>query len=261
MNIKKTLFTSTLTVTLLLVGSVQKIGARTLIPSPTPADSVDTSPSPTPDLTATNSAVQNIKERVEKVKQTTDPTVKGMMTALRQQKFGIVGTIEKIVGSSLQIRTPKGDTRLAELDRDATLLKGQRPITREDMELNTPVIIMGFRQKDETLLIRRLIIADESILGAKRATVYGTVSSVTTKLLTLLSFRDGVQVSVPIHLSAKTVFLNMLNTAIKRTDMKLSDPAISIFSDLDTATASAQRVYSLSPKAIPTPSLLVPPSN
>ncbi len=210
-------------------------------------------PIPTPQ-SATDSAMINIKQRVEMVKQTTDPQVKGMMTALKQVKFGIIGTLDKIVGSTLQIQTPRGVVRLAELDRLAIVLKGTKLIAHEDIELNIPVIAMGFVQKDGSLLVRRLILSDDSLFGTKRATVYGKVSTITTKAVDIHSYQNGQPVTLSIKLGTKTSYLNTLGNTIKRTDIKPQDPVIAVFSD-EVATASASRVYSLSPAAIPSPSI------
>ncbi len=222
-------------------------------PKPTPG----TSPSPTPQ-TASDSAMINIKQRVEMVKQTTDPQVKGMMTALKQVKFGIIGTLDKIVGSTLQIQTPRGVIRLAELDRTAVVLKGSKPIAHEDIELNIPVIAMGFVQKDGSLLVRRLILSDDSLFGIKQAAIYGKVQSMTTKALNVNGFQNGQPTIISIKFGTRTSYLNTLGNTIKRTDIKPQDPVIAVFSD-EVATASAARIYSLSPAAIPTPSVVPVP--
>lgn len=227
--------------------------AHAASPSPSPTTAPSTQPQ-----TATDSAMKNIKERVEMVKQTTDPQVKGMITALKQPKFGIIGTLDKIVGSTLQIKTARGTLRLVELDHNAVILRGQRPVARGDIELNAPVIAMGFRQtEDDSLLVRRLILADESLFGTKRTSVFGKVDALTTKLLTLKTFYGKTAVTLPLKIAAKTTYFNTLNDAIKRTDIKVGDPVIAILPEGDVASVSAQRFYSLSPKAIPTPTVPV----
>lgn len=214
---------------------------------------------PTPNTTATDSAMKNIKERVEMVKQTTDPQVKGMINALKQSKFGVIGTLEKVVGSTLQIKTPSGIVRLAELDHGAVIMKGSKPVAREDIELNAPIIAMGFRQPDNTLLVRRLILADDTLFGSKRTSFFGKVTVNTTKAFNILTFQDGQSLSLPLKITTKTGFLNALDNSIKRTSIVQSDPVVAILPAGDIASVSAQRVYSLSSKAIPSPSMVPTP--
>ena len=218
-----------------------------------------TTPAPTTS-SATNSALKNIKERVEMVKQTTDPQVKGMIDSLKQSKFGVIGTLEKVVGSTLQIKTPSGLVRLAELDRGAVVMKGSKAIFREDIELNVPVIAMGYRQKDNSLLVRRLILADDTLLGTKRQSLYGKADTNTVKSIGLSIFQNGQPSHAFIKISAKTLFFNTLDNAIKRADIKSNDPIVAILPMGDIASVSAQRVYSLSPRAIPTPSTIPMPA-
>lgn len=208
---------------------------------------------------ASDSATKTmIKEQVEKAikQQATDPQVKGMVDALKTQKFGVVGTLEKIVGSSLQVRSVKGTLKLIELDRGAVIIKDSKQIAKEELELNVPVIVMGYRQNDDVLLGRRLIISDETIFGTKRATLYGRVKDITTKLLSILSFAKGGDVTVPIKISSTTTYLNTIGGSVKRTDIKANDPVIAVFADAQAGSASAKRVFTLSPAAIPTPSAI-----
>lgn len=220
------------------------------------------SPSPTAlpvttqDSEATESVKQNIKERVEKIRQTTDAEVKGMMEALKSEKFGIIGTLEKIVGSSLQVRSWRGALRVIELDKSATLLKGKTTVVKDDLELNSPVILMGLRDRDNTLIGKRLLLTDESIFPTKRTTIYGKLSAITTKDLTLTSRKDGSMQPVTVKLATKTVYLNSIDGVMKRTDNKPGDPLIVVLPPEVTATVSAIRVYNLAPHAIATPAPL-----
>lgn len=198
---------------------------------------------------ASDSAKSMIKEQVEKAikQQANDPEVKGMALALKSQKFGIIGTLEKIIGSMLQVRSPKGSLRLIELDRSAVILNQSRQITKEDLELNAPVIVMGYKQSDDTLLARRVVISDDSIFGNKRQSITGKLSDMNTKQITLSLQNAQGNIYQAVKYSAKTQFLNTLGMTIKRTDMKTNDQIVAIFNGEATASASAVRVYSLAP--------------
>lgn len=206
---------------------------------------------PTPEASSAGDIQQNVKDRIEKV--SSDPTVQGLMTAMRSPKFGIIGTLEKVVGSTLQIKTVKDATRVIELDKTAVLLKDNKPILREDVELNSPIVVMGFHNEDETFLGRRLVVADDTIFPDKRLTILGKINTVTTKAINVATRVNGQMQNADIKISTKTAYYNLLDTTIKRTDLKPSDAIVAIIPG-DDASASATRVYSLSAKAIPTPS-------
>lgn len=209
---------------------------------------------------ASDSATKSIiKEQVEKAlkQQANDPQVKGISESLRNQKFGVVGTLEKIVGSSLQIRSVKGTLRLVDLDRGAVIIRDQRQIAKEDLELNVPVIVMGYKQSDGTLLARRVVISDETAFGVKKASLYGTATEITAKAIGVQTFVKDKNTPFSIKLSNRTQFLNSLSSLIKRSDIKANDPLIAVFSESE-ASSAASKIYSLSPKAIPTPSATLP---
>lgn len=208
----------------------------------------------TTNQTATESVQLNAKERMDKLMKSPDPEVQGLVTQMQSTKFGFIATLEKIVGSSLQLQTVNGSQKIVELDKQAVLLKNQKAISRSDIELNSPIIIMGYLDTNGVYLGRRLIIADDTIYPAKRNTVYGTITSLTTKILSIATKTD-VGNSLDIKLTSKTTYFNTLGNTIKRTDLKLQDPIIAILPDGPIATASALRIYSLSPKAIPSPTI------
>jgi hypothetical protein len=215
--------------------------------SPTPLASI------APSTSASDSVKQNIKERVEKIKQTTDPAVNGLMTSLRSPKFGLIGTLEKIVGSTFQIRNFRGKVHVVEMDKTATLLKNQKTIKREEIELNSPVLVMGYRENDDLYLTRRLVITDDATMPSTNVTLLGKFISSTTKGIKMQTRINNELTDYDMKISAKTSFLNTLNSAIKRTELKENDMLVAILPD-NQSSSSAIRVYSLSSRAIPTPS-------
>lgn len=203
--------------------------------------------------TASPSALKNIKERVEKVMQTADPQIKGLVSNLKQSRFGITGSLEKIVGSTLQIRNTKGQLRVAELAPDAVLLKGTKPITREELELNSPAIIMGLRGDDQSLQVRRLVILETTPIDPQRLTLFGKVTSIKSNQISISNQIGGTLSSHTLAITSKTSYFNTLDNKIKRTDIVQNDLVVLVTSP--EASTSALRVYSLSPKVIPSPNL------
>jgi hypothetical protein len=245
----KTILTSSMCCTLVLTSMFLPLPLHAA--TATSSSKVSTTPSPTP---SDEGVKQDIKDRVEKIKQSTDPEVKGMIDSMKQQKFGLIGTLEKVVGSTLQVRTLKGQTRVVEVDPDATLLKNSKAIPRSDLELNSSVIIMGYINTDQTYIGRRLIITDDQLIAPSRATLLGRFQTSTTKIVTMLTRQNNEFSAKQIQIGTKTSFLNTLKNPIKRTDLLKDDPLVVVFADKE-ATGSATRIYSLStrPTATTTP--------
>lgn len=212
---------------------------------------LSTPPTSDPSSTASISSEQirqNIKQRLEKIQQGTDPQVEGMMTSLKQHTFGVVGTLEKNVGSTLQIKTYKGDDRVIEMDKDAIMLKNGKEITKSDLELNTPVIVMGYVDSDSTYIGRRLVITDETVFPVPRETIFGKIVSLITRSISLLTHNQGSIDTLNFKLLTKTLYFDSIGQPIKRTDLLINDNVVLVLDTDPTASTSADRVYSLSAK-------------
>ncbi len=199
--------------------------------SPFPSPSVD------PAVTTT------LKERVQRVLEA-NPQIRGSQSS-DQSTFGLVGTLEKIVGSTMQIRTYQQKNRVVEVAKEAVFLKSNKPIQKEELELNTPVIVMGTIE-DNTYIGRRFIVTDDTIFPTARQTIWATAISTTTRNITVSLFgaSEGSQATFPIN--TQTSYVNLLGTKIVRGDIKPSTEVILVIPGSDaTATASARRVYSL----------------
>ena len=221
--------------------------------SPSPSSSPKPTLSPTSTPESSDSAKQSIRDRIEKVKNTNDPQVQGAMTNLRTPKFAFVGTLEKIVGQNLQIKTYKGTVQIVELDKQSVLLKNNKTIKFEDLELNSNVIVMGFRL-ESAYLGKRLIITDEGVIPPKRATIFGKVKLNQNKSILISTFASPNLLDLEIAINTKTKYFNLIDNTIKKTDFKPNDSLIAVFTGDYTATTSAIRIYSLSDKLLPTPS-------
>ncbi|HSW89542.1 MAG TPA: hypothetical protein VLH19_01585 [Patescibacteria group bacterium] len=192
---------------------------------------------PTP---TTQDVDQNIVNRVEKVKNS--PTL-GTSTPIT---FGIFGTLTKIVGSSLQVQTVTGALRLVELDTKAVVLRGLKQATREDLELGSPIIIMGTVNENQQYVGRRILLSDETIFAPSRVSFLGTIQTLTTKFFTVIS--AGKNDPERWFTSAKTKYFDTLGGSLTRSTLIANDKIVAIFADPHTASSSALRVYSLTTK-------------
>lgn len=205
----------------------------------TPALAV-TEPTPTP----VDAITETLRERVQKVVEAETTQVMGTSTE-SPKTFGWIGTLEKSVGSTLQIKTYQGPTRIGELSPSARITRAGKVVSATEIELNSPVIVSGTIDQESTYRIERLRISDESIFPSPRQTQLGTLVSLTTRSLTMFSIgeRSGAQVSIPI--STRTTYFDILGQKIDKRVLKADQQVIAVLAVSTSATPSATRVYSL----------------
>lgn len=190
-----------------------------------------------------DAVTETLKERVQKVLETQGAAIKGVTTQQRTT-FGIIGTLDKVVGSSIQIRTLAGELRIIELDPTTLITRQNRTLTRQDIELNIPVVVTGTINLDRAYTATTLELTDESIIPRDRSTLIGVFGQVTSRSLLFTSLGQNRGTSVQSPLRTSTQFLSALGTPIDRKTLKSGERIVVVTTDT-TATASAQRVYAL----------------
>lgn len=207
----------------------------------------ETLPSPDP-------VTQTLKERVQQVLEKQDGSVAGVQT-LASNTFGFVGTLDKIVGSTLQITTFAGDSRIAELDKTAVVTRQGKLITHEEIELNSTIIATGVKDTDDSYKIKKMSLVTDTIFPTKRQTILGIYASLTTRsiLFTPTGSGDGLTTTTPI--TTRTSFLDILGNKIDRKLLKAPEQIVVVLPEQTTSTVSAIRVYKLSAEQ----STLIPP--
>ncbi len=208
-------------------------------------------PMPVAAQTSIDEEVTNtIKEHVQRVIES-GSKVAGTSTELKT--FAIVGTLEKSVGSSLQIKSYAGPMRVVELAKDVVFLKANKPIQKEEVELNSPVMVLGSMDDSETYVGKRVIVSDESIFPTKRKAIWLSFNSSTTRLLKARSLGENGGQNLDVPITSATQFVNILGERINKATIQATDPLIVILPETTGATASARKVYSLKLTATPIP--------
>lgn len=208
-------------------------------------------PAPASAQTSIDEEVTNtIKEHVQRVIES-GSKVAGTSTELKT--FAIVGTLEKSIGSSLQIKSYAGPMRVVELAKDVVFVRANKPIQKEDLELNSPVMVLGTMDDSETYLGKRVIVSDESIFPTKRKAIWLSFNSSTTRVLKARSLGENGGQNIDIPLTSTTQYLNILGEKINKTTIQSTDPLIVILPETTNATASARKIYTLKLTATPIP--------
>lgn len=189
---------------------------------------------------------QTLKDRVQKVLQNEDGKVEGATTT-QSTTFGLMGTLQKVVGSTLQIATVTGPVRIAELDKDAVILRQGKVIKNEDVELNSPVLATGVFDSNRTYHVKRLTALTENYQPTKRVTFVGTLQSMTTKAYTIAVTAGVSNAQVVLPFTTKTAYYDLLDTKVEKKYLKASQQILSVVADPLTATSSALRIYIMTP--------------
>lgn len=198
----------------------------------------DTDPAPSSDP-----VTETLKERVQKVLSAESTNTEGSLNQIGS--FAFVGTLEKIVGSTVQLSTVANESKVCELDKSTKIFRQNKAIGREEIELNSPVVVIGIKDSDGVLRVQTLRIVDESIYPSKRQTILGTFQTLTTKSLTvsLLGMNAGGSVGYPV--TTKTAFLDNLGGKLDKKTFVNGQKILVVLPQTQTATASAMRVFSL----------------
>ncbi|MBP9699840.1 hypothetical protein KBD71_01000 [Candidatus Woesebacteria bacterium] len=191
-----------------------------------------------------------IKEHVQRVIES-GSKVAGTSTEVKT--FAIIGTLEKSVGSSLQIKSYAGPMRVVELAKDVIFLKANKPIQKEEVELNSPVMILGTLDESETYIGKRVVVSDESIFPTKRKAIWLSFNSSTTRILKARSLGENGGQNMDVPITSATQYVNILGERINKATIQATDPLIVILPETTGATASARKVYSLKLTATPIP--------
>lgn len=197
-------------------------------------------PEATPD-----SLTQTLKDRVQKVMQSDDPQVAGTITE-QKTTFGLIGTLEKIVGSTVQIKTYQGQTRIAEVDRAAVISRLGKVIAYEELELNSSVIASGSLDQNGEYRVKSLRIVEDSVFPTRRLTLLGTLDTITTRALSFTPIVAIEGAPTNVTLSTRTTYMDILGQKVTRSLLKSGQQIVTVLPEGGTATSSALRVYSLS---------------
>lgn len=207
----------------------------------TPALAQDATPS-------AQEVTQTLKDRVQKVLQNENGTVEGASTNAHTT-FGLIGTLQKVVGSTLQIVTIQGTTRIVELDKGATIIRAGKMIKFEDVELNSPVLATGIFDTDGTYHVRRLTTQTELPVPTKRLTILGTMQTLSPSKLALNVTAGMTLPQVVLPYTSKTTFYDLLGSKIDKRYVKAGQQILVVIAGEYSASASATRIYTLSPIA------------
>ncbi len=209
------------------------------------AASATTSATASASATPVSAAIaESLKERVQKVLQTQEVTD---VQAADLPRLAYVGSLEKLVGSSMQAKTLAGDLHVCEIGKSTRITRSNKAVTKEELELHSAVVFTVQKTQEESCeaLTIQSLSALPKVSEARHS--IGTYSASTTSALSLSLLGDvnrGAQVTYA--LTAKTQFFNAQGRKIERKELKNGQKiVVSLVESTNTATSSAKIVYGL----------------
>jgi len=207
---------------------------------------------------AATSSGDSITETLKNLVKETAQKVQGAVTE-QKTTFGLFGTLDKVVGSTVQIKSYTGPVRIAEVEKNAVITRLGKTITYEEIELNSPVIASGTLDQNGEYRIKTLRIVTDSIFPTKRQTLLGTFVSQTTKAVNSIAIGQQAGTPASVTITSKTAFLDILGQKIDKKTLKANQQILTVLPDGGTATASALRIYNLTLTPTSTKSATVAP--
>lgn len=134
---------------------------------------------PTSSPVSEDEVKEKIKERLEQV---VDEDLEKTKEELTKKAYAWVGIVQSIEDKSLLIKTA-ADEKRAKIDNEAHIYKvvtgkGRTSIKFEDIEEDQYCIAMGFKEEEEIILTKRVIVLDEAPTATKRDLISGKVEEV-----------------------------------------------------------------------------------
>ncbi|MCJ7804446.1 hypothetical protein MUP35_01800 [Patescibacteria group bacterium] len=147
--------------------------------------------SPTP--TATDSGVQEIRDKVKEIVQ---EKIKGVQQG---QKAGFFGEISKITDSALTLQTNEGNKEL-QIATDAAIIQSGKKAVLEDLKTGSFAIAMGYLENTNLLDTKRLVIGKKTELAA-REVAFGQVTDVSSEenILTIKNEKKSLIYTIEIN--------------------------------------------------------------
>ncbi|OGM24553.1 hypothetical protein A2627_03455 [Candidatus Woesebacteria bacterium RIFCSPHIGHO2_01_FULL_39_28] len=199
------------------------------------------SPPPSPAVTGADSVREKVKEKVEE--------------KLKNPK-AYIGTITDITATTVQIRSSAGEIQQVSVDKDLTTFieidknKVSKEVKFTDLAIGDFIVAMGYKNGNEVLAARRVIITPVIKL-TERTAVYGTVlTNAKNKITTKNTGSQNVTTIEPDNPVNITEDANATVVKIKLTRISEGNVIVAIGTTTGTSFL-ARRIHVLSPTPNP----------
>lgn len=159
--------------------------------------------------------VQNLSERVNKIIEEKKLDVLGELDEKDITKRGFVGSIQRVSEEALTIQNNKGSL-IIPISEQIRLTKNDEIIELTDVAIDDQTIIMGINI-DDSFQALEIIVSDEEILPKSQLVAIGSIVSIETNSITILS-RES-QEETTINLDNQTQYQDADGDLINRTDL------------------------------------------
>lgn len=147
----------------------------------TSAQEADTSPSAE---VATDSATNNLKERIEKIVEEKKEDLEEKLKTKGKQRQGYIGEVIRVSQETIAVDTLQGN-KIIPVDDKLTIIKKGKAIKVTDIAVGDWLIVVGIID-DDSLVAQRIIVSSKNLTPKNRKIVLGTISSVGKNNLSVL---------------------------------------------------------------------------
>lgn len=186
---------------------------------------------------ANNVNVDLIKERLQKsaVMGATDGT----------EKHALVGQVQRVTGEAITIETTEGSTTILPLTDVVLLNQEEEPITIDSVVIDSWVTALGYLTKETTFSPAYIIVAAESLQPRAQYVSIGSITKISSTLLTLAP-RNDPNTTVDIDLLRSTDLQDAAGESVTHTDFE-EDMQVLVVGYVDDDEFEARTVRSLAP--------------
>ncbi len=158
-----------------------------------------------PSATATDSATNNLKERIEKIVEEKKDDIESVLQEKTNKKHGFVGEVSRVTKETIAVETNQGN-KIIPVDENLLLIKKKQVITVTDIAVGNWVTIIGIVE-DDAFIPKRLIVSSSSLSPKNKQITLGTIKSLTKTSISIQSRAD--QTEQAFSLSKKTAVEDM----------------------------------------------------
>lgn len=183
-----------------------------VVAATTPASksaSNNASPSASPEETTLE-----LKKRIEKVVEEKRDQIKGVISNLLSDKKGFLGEVSRLSGEALTIKRQNGDTIILPLTEKIIILKANKKITAEDIEVGNTVTIVGYESNDQ--FMPEFILVSTAARPKSKQVLLGTITAIARGKFTIKA--RGAEEEKVYIIPTKAKFENVDGATLKVTD-------------------------------------------
>ncbi|NCN24046.1 MAG: hypothetical protein COU65_01495 [Candidatus Pacebacteria bacterium CG10_big_fil_rev_8_21_14_0_10_42_12] len=152
------------------------------------------------DATDSGKTTQELKKRIEKVVEEKKQEVGEVVAKISTKKRGFVGKIDRVTSETITLETHKG-VLIVPLSANVSVTKNGKDVTIDDIAVDEWAITLGV-EENGTFEPRFVLVSSKSLRPPEPVVLLGTLKSLTSKELVIVSRSDSEEKSITVTKNA-----------------------------------------------------------